>query len=104
MTSATLTNDKASQHTLCVRWVVFASGQRLREEYGTTAAVGVNATLEEEVRTLCREFHTALGVQEVPTDPPVLLFWKARQSPDWIITQVASAPRPAGHRVAYEYF
>ena len=94
----------ASKNQLRIRWIVFASGQRLSEEYGTTASAGISAALEDEVRTLCREFHTAVGVQEVPSAPPVLLFWKARKSQDWIITQVARAPRPAGHRVAYEYF
>ena len=96
--------ETASEAMLCLPWVVFASGQGLRAEYGTTASASIGAALEEEVSALCREFHNALGVQEVPEGLPVVLFWKANQSPHWIVTQVLGAPRQAGERIAYEYF
>lgn len=96
--------NPAIETVLCVPWVVFASGQGLREEYGTTASAGIGAALEEEVSALCREFHNSIGVQEVPDGPPVVLFWKAHQSSHRIITQVFRAPHQPGQRIAYEYF
>lgn len=94
----------ANEPLLCVPWVVFASGQGLRGEYGTTASSGINVVLEEEISALCREFHNSIGVQEVPDGPSVVLFWKARQSSYWIVTQVLRAPQQPGQRIAYEYF
>ena len=88
----------------CAPWVVFASGHSLREEYSTTTSTNIDATLEEEVSALCREFHNALGVQQVPDGLLVALFWKARQSSCHIITQVLRAPHQPGQRIAYEYF
>ncbi len=96
--------NSASETVFCVPWVVFASGQSLREEYNTTASTGIGAALEQEVSALCREFHNSIGVQEVPEKPPVVLFWKARQSSHWIVTQVLRAPAQPGRRIAYEYF
>ncbi len=95
---------EAIEAVLRAPWIVFASGQGLRGEYGTTASAGIGAALEEEVSALCREFHNSIGVQEVPNGPPVVLFWKARQSAHWIVTQVLRAPRQPGQRIAYEYF
>ena len=96
--------NPASETVLRAPWVVFASGQGLREEYDTTASAGVGAALEAEISTLCREFHNSLGVQEVPEEFTVALFWKARQSSHWVITQVERALQQPGQRIAYEYF
>jgi hypothetical protein len=99
------TNTVPTDKTLlCAPWIVFASGHSLREEYGTTTSTGIDATLEEEVSALCREFHNALGVQQSPDGLLVALFWKARQSSYHIITQVLRAPQQPGQRIAYEYF
>lgn len=97
-------NNVMGDVVLCLQWVVFASGQGAHQEYGTAATTGISATLEKEVSVLCREFHNSLGVQEVPDDAPVVWFWKARQSPHWIVTQVVRAPQQPGQRIAYEYF
>lgn len=96
--------NPASETVLCAPWFVFASGQGLREEYGTTASTGIGAALEQEVSALCREFHNSIGVQEVPDGSLVVLFWKAHQSSHWIVTQVLRAPQQPGQRIAYEYF
>ena len=101
-----------SETVLRAPWVVFASGQGQRDEYGTTASTGIEATLEGDISALCREFHNALGVQEVPSGQPVVLFWQAHRSPNqsfgpsfhWVITQVLRASQQPGQRIAYEYF
>ena len=92
------------ENVICAPWSVFASSEGLRGEYRATSSVSMSRTLEEEISALCREFHHALGVQEVTQNAPVVLFWKAQKSAHWLVTQVLRGASAPSQRVAYEYF
>ena len=87
-----------------VRWIIpsFPAIAATRG-HGPIASYGESPDLIEEVTKVCRAFHREVTDDTVASDAPVYLFWQARSTGDWIVTQIVASPYAGNPRGTLDY-
>jgi hypothetical protein len=90
--------------TVPIRWIVSRIEGGKANAIHSISSYGEPRCLIDEVNGLCAAFHPTGSLHAFPRKTPVLLFWQAQSTGDWIVIRVTLAPGTVGDEESLEYF